>query len=131
MKCHYTRPLLSGNFHQPNILTGRVWLEKEMIFFFFTSDLEVKEYFFPRKWQNGLYTAGQSIKSDFQHDLQLFLSQDSHTISDQPSQHHRQASADSSPLGSPFIPYLFSALLNLPVSLLAFFPCLEKDRSLK
>lgn len=47
-KCHYPTPLLPGDFHPPNILTGSVHVEK----LFLKSS---------RKWQNGLYTTGQRI----------------------------------------------------------------------
>lgn len=48
MKCHYSRPLLPGNFHQPDTLIGRVWVGN-FFFFFFTSNLEVRDFFFPKK----------------------------------------------------------------------------------
>lgn len=66
-------------------------------------------------------------QSDFQCHLQLFLSQISEAICAKLS----KVSLDSNPPGSPFTPYILFAPLTLPVSLLAFCSCLEKDNFLK
>lgn len=61
MKCHYNRPLLLGNLHQPDILTRIVWVGK-VVFSITISNLEMRGFFVlfrfvflpPRKWQNDL-----------------------------------------------------------------------------
>lgn len=66
-------------------------------------------------------------QSDYQCHLQLFLSQNSETICAKLS----KVSPDNNPPGSPFTANILFAPLTLPVSLLVFCSCLEKDNFLK
>lgn len=85
MKCNYNRPLLLRNLHQADILTGRVWVGKEL-FSIVISNLEMRGFcvsfcfvFLPP--ENGRMIFKQQAKMSAQicsAGLQPFPSQGSH-----------------------------------------------------
>lgn len=85
MKCHYNRPLLLGNLHQPDILTRRVWVGKE-VFSITISNLEMRGFFVLFRFvflppENGRMIFKQQAKMSAQicsAGLQPFPSQHSH-----------------------------------------------------